>query len=290
MNKKHNSNMQMPGIASITNIGSNFKGAFMTGFTGSSKYTKDGTEHSYFAPNSGGFRGTIFNTKVDEETGKTYWDPQNSVGGILSAGYGVVGGGIAGAASGAVLSNFLEGGNIVRGAATGAVVGGAALVAAPFAIGAAARGTIGVLKNSDKILAGLGTGYANAAKTLGSVVRGGATAAMGAMTKGGVAGVLNPVSRHIGAFTGIAGALVKRKDGANADGIISDYSLSWLGKGVVAGGVIIKGAKDALNTYMNDKRGQIDPYISSTTPQIRLMDDAGASGDLVFALNNNRKG
>ena len=41
---------------------------------------------------------------------------------------------------------------------------------------------------------------------------------------------------------------------------------------------------------MNAKRGQVDPYISSVSPQIRLMDDSGASGDLVFALNNNRRG
>ncbi len=113
---------------------------------------------------------------------------------------------------------------------------------------------------------------------------------MQAATVGGASGVLNPITRGFSGLTGFASSLIKHTPGSNADGIISDFSLSGLGKAVVFGGAMIKGVKDAAKTYMNDKRGQVDPYISSVSPQIRLMDDSGASGDLVFSLNNNRRG
>lgn len=294
MNLKYNSNMQQPGLASVSNFAGNMKAGFMTGFTGSTTYKdKNGQIHNRYSPFNGGLRGTIFNvSQSTDENGNTqkYWNPQMSVGGALSAGYGLGGGAIAGAASGAVLSNFLEGGNAVRGAATGALIGGAALIAAPIALGATAKGTLKLFQNSGNILAGIGSASANIAKGIGHIATGFATTAVGAMEKGGLASMLNPVSRSVGTFTNVASKFIKHKPGNNENGIISDYSLSGLGKAVVFGGALIKGAKDAAKTYMNDKRGQIDPYISSVTPQIRLMDDAGASGDLVFALNNNRRG
>ena len=284
-------NHQMPGIGSVSNIGGNLKAAFMTGFTGSSYYEdKNGVMRNRFSPTNGGFRGTLANFSTDKETGKAYWNPGLSVGGTLTAGYGAAGGAMAGAASGAVLSNFLEGGNMVKGAIAGAAVGGAALVSAPFVAGAAAKGVVNVLQNSDKIFAGIGSATETVASAIGRGVKGAASATMKAATVGGASGVLNPVSRGLSGLTGFASSLIKHTPGSNADGIISDFSLSGLGKAVVFGGAMIKGVKDAAKTYMNDKRGQVDPYISSVSPQIRLMDDSGASGDLVFALNNNRRG
>lgn len=291
---------RIPIISSITDYGSNLKAGFMTGFTGSSHYTdKDGNVRSRFSPSNGGFRGTIFNTGIDKDTGNAKWNPQLSIGGTLSAGYGAVGGALGGAALGALSSNFAEGGNMIRGAAVGAAVGGAAIAAAPFALGAAAKGAVKVLQNSDKIFAGIGNGAANIAGAIGTTARAAFTntarAAMvgnfeGKLARNIIKDVANPIDRYGKSILNIAGKMIKKNPGNNADGIISDYSLSGLGKAMVIGGSLIKGAKDAFNTYMNDKVGQRDAYISSPTPQIRLTDNAGATGDLVFALNNNRRG
>lgn len=284
-------NKQMPGLGSITNIGGNFKAAFMTGYTGSSYYTdKNGVTRNRFSPIEGGFRGTLFNFNKDKETGQAYWNPGLSVGGTLSAGYGAVGGAATGAIGGAVLSNFLEGGNAIRGAVAGAAIGGAAIAATPFVAGAAARGAVNILKNSDKIFAGIGEGVINGASAIGAGVKNAASATMKAGYFGGAASAANPITRHLGGLAGFASKMVKENKGFNDDGIISDYSLSGLGKAVVFGGALIKGVKDAAKTYMNDKRGQIDPYITTMSPQIRLVDNAGATGDLIFALNNNRRG
>lgn len=291
---------RMPVISSITDFAGNLKPGFMAGFTGSSMYTdKNGVERSRFSRSYGGLRGTAFNTSINKETGTIEWNPQFSVGGTLSAGYGAVGGAISGAAIGAISSNFLEGGNMIQGAAAGAALGGAAIAAAPFALGITAKAAVTTLQNSDKIFAGIGSGAAKIAGTIGMTVKGAvsntARAAMIGNLEGKVAGniakdVLNPLDRHGKALLNIAGKMIKKNPGNNADGIISDYSLSGFGKAMVIGGSLVKGAKDAFNTYMSSKVGQRDGYISSVTPQIRLADNAGATGDLVFALNNNRRG
>lgn len=294
---------RLPIISSITDYGSNLKAGFMTGYTGSSHYVdKNGIERSRFNPTNGGFRGTIFNRKeytADDGTIKSKFSPQMSVGGTLSAGYGAVGGALAGSAFGAISSNFLEGGNMIHGAVGGAVLGGAAIAAAPFTLGVTAKAAVSALQNSDKLFAGIGTGAAKVAGAIGMTVRGAvsntARAAMIGNLEGKIAGnivkdVLNPLDRHGKTLLNVAGKMIKKNPGNNADGIISDYSLSGFGKALVIGGSLVKGAKDAFNTYMNSKIGQRDGYISSVSPQIQFTDNAGATGDLVFALNNNRRG
>lgn len=65
------------------------------------------------------------------------------------------------------------------------------------------------------------------------------------------------------------------------------YGLSKVGWAAIAGATAYNGFSGAMNTYEQSVQGQIDPSMSNSTPKI---DDAAATGDLVFALHNNRRG
>ena len=66
--------------------------------------------------------------------------------------------------------------------------------------------------------------------------------------------------------------------------------------GVLLGAGALGGMHDVVGTYMDDRVGPIDPNKVTATPKIekeeyhRGVDNAGATGDLVFALHNNRRG
>lgn len=65
------------------------------------------------------------------------------------------------------------------------------------------------------------------------------------------------------------------------------YSLSKIGWGIVAGDTAYNGFSGALDTYNQENQGNTDQFMTNATPHI---DDASATGDLVFALHNNRRG
>lgn len=300
--------MQMPGVASVGNAFGNLKGGFMFGLTG---------DASYYSPTKGGFRGTPFNFKrfandakdVGEHAGKLTWNPQFSLGGMMTAGYGAIGGAVSGAAIGAA-GGALMGANPVTTAIGGAAIGGVALAAAPVAAGLAARGAGAALAATPKAFAAVGDGMIKGTALLGKAANsllksasiglsyGTAEAFKYGRLAGGLGGglnaaahtVLNPVSRGIGAIGTIAKAMVKKVPDNGTGAFIKNYKFSGFGLSVMAAGSLLSGTKKAFNTFMEDKMGQRDGYISTSTPQIRLMDDAGATGDLVFALNNNRRG
>lgn len=67
-----------------------------------------------------------------------------------------------------------------------------------------------------------------------------------------------------------------------------------LGAGIILGAGALAGSREALNNHMNNRIGTIDPRKVTATPEIEKEDYAinngGATGDLVFALHNNRRG
>lgn len=283
--KQHN---QMPGVASFGNAFGNIKGGFMAGFTG---------DFSHMSPTKGGFRGTPFNfkkfgDKIDDtlHAGKTAWNPQLSVGGVLTAGYGAVGGALGGAAIGGLGSAVLGAGNPIVAAGVGAGVGAAAAVAAPIVIGGAARLGYEGLAAFPKFAAGVGSGMIKGASKLGKSAIGLASNTNMLLNTGGARMFANPIARHGSAMLNFASKLVKPVADNGTGAIIKGYKFSALGGTLLAAGSLASGAKDAYNYLMNDRMGQRDGRMYSATPTIRLMDDAGASGDLVFALNNNRRG
>ena len=69
-----------------------------------------------------------------------------------------------------------------------------------------------------------------------------------------------------------------------------------LGLGVLFGAGALSGSVDAVQTAADDRVGAVDPQTVTATPTIKKqdyttnLDDGGATGDLVFALHNNRHG
>lgn len=67
-----------------------------------------------------------------------------------------------------------------------------------------------------------------------------------------------------------------------------------LGAGVILGSGALIGARDAASTHMDNRVGPIDPHKVTATPEIAAeeysINNGGATGDLVFALHQNRRG
>lgn len=68
-----------------------------------------------------------------------------------------------------------------------------------------------------------------------------------------------------------------------------------LGMGVLVGAGALGGMRDAQEAYVEKQTGQIDANKKTATPEINLEEyvpqikNGGATGDLVFALHQNRK-
>lgn len=68
---------------------------------------------------------------------------------------------------------------------------------------------------------------------------------------------------------------------------------STMGKVMVAGWGIQNAVKGAVGTYQESELGMPSGEMASATPEMsytRFGMDAGATGDLVFAMNRNRRG
>lgn len=135
-----------------------------------------------------------------------------------------------------------------------------------FATGGTAKG----------LLKGLGAGatvagikIAEGAGTVGEI-------ALGAAAKTGIR------------MAGMASSFVK--EDANA---MLGYKLNAGGKALAVGGAAVKGVADAFTTLNKLHQGAIEPGLVRATPQptySSMMNNAGATGDLVFALHHNRRG
>lgn len=72
--------------------------------------------------------------------------------------------------------------------------------------------------------------------------------------------------------------------------------LTPLGMGVLLGSGALAGAMNAEHQYRSNRIGPVDPQTRTATQSMapqeyrRGIDDAGATGDLVFALHQNRRG
>lgn len=214
-----------------------------------------------------------------------------------------IGGAIVGGAVGGLVGAKVEETDPLVTAAGGAVIGSAALPALGL-IGAGAYGVgAGILNNSDKILRGVG----NAGKWVGrATLRGIAGPGFNEATKLGYWGnkILNPVARHLTAIDGMSKHFVKytpkrevykpRKIFKNKPGKMvtkSGFKLGWLGWMTLGAGAVMGGTRQAAQTADSIRMGQRDPYITRATPRVpSYANNAGATGDLVFALNANRRG
>ena len=84
------------------------------------------------------------------------------------------------------------------------------------------------------------------------------------------------------AITDATGKVIKETEGR--------YRLSNSGKFVFGAGMALYGANDSMGTLEDSRMGVADDGpITTATPRFPV-DNGGATGDLVFAMNRNRKG
>lgn len=70
-----------------------------------------------------------------------------------------------------------------------------------------------------------------------------------------------------------------------------DTKLNVLGKTALIGSALFGGSRQALHDFNTNRMGQRDGQMTRATPQTpSYANNAGATGDLVFAMNRNRRG
>ena len=224
-------------------------------------------------------------------------------------------GAVGGAAYGAGTSDEPGTGAVV-GAASGYAAGATAPVALGLGVGAAGYGAVGAARgiggNVDNIGQGmrtLGRGIANTAKG----------AAFGTQVgRGGPLGnfasrALNPVGRWTDTGGKMLGGMVRHNPsrsmsmlkGGKIDtigGLIrrpSPFSLTKAGGIALGGAAIIGGIQGAWENFEHSRMGEMDREVTRATPRLPMGEGqqrqgapnhAGATGDLVFAMNANRRG
>lgn len=279
--------MRIPGVASAADAGRNMYSMFQLGFN----------------PRASGnpFRGAIPGVGGNGL----------SMGGLLTAG-GLAGiGAAAGAAAGSVVT-----GDIGGGALAGATIGAAALPAA----GLAARAGMAI---APPLMRGVGA-VAMKAPNIGFEVGKGMIGGVGGMNPQ-VGGNLfqragrslgSPVKRYAQSVAGLGSSLVRfDAEASNLSkvkftGPVSGAKAGWA-EGKSLAGKLAKGGAGALvnghsmlwgagiataaagtfQAFNKIHMGQMDGQVTRVTPRTpAYFDNAGASGDLVFALNANRRG
>jgi len=143
-----------------------------------------------------------------------------------------------------------------------------------------------------KSAVGLGKASYGAAKGLGSAAFGAAEIGGGAALKtAGLAAKTAPIVAGMGLRAG-AGLAATSSSLIKADpkGFMG-VTMSGVGKGIFVGGSLLAGAKQGLDTFNTNRMGQRDGQVTTATPQTpkyNMLDDAGATGDLVFDLHKNK--
>ena len=221
--------------------------------------------------------------------GKGAW----SLGGMLSTPLGAA---AIGAGVGLAASAKFENVDPAPAAATGAVVGAVGLPAA----GALGAATVELGASLVDSIPKIGAAGLAAGKILGTAAKtaiGGPGFTGGAMAQAGNL-ILNPVQRHARAFSNVADSLFKytpkREIFDAASGKMKTtggLKITPWGWGLLGAGAAVHSARGALAEADRIRMGTVDPYITRATPRPpSYYDNAGATGDLVFALNANRRG
>ena len=73
----------------------------------------------------------------------------------------------------------------------------------------------------------------------------------------------------------------------------SHYSLTGKGASILGVGMAAYGVSDSMNILQESRQGTASGEMMTSTPMIDMggmVDNGGATGDLVFAMNRNRRG
>jgi len=218
----------------------------------------------------------------------------------ITKGIGSVLGGGAGAIGGAYMAGINEE-DIGVGAGIGAGVGAAlpfAFMPAMAGIGAGAMASVAPI--GEKAL-----GTAQAIPKIAENILGVIGASINGSSNTNMLGtLLSPVRRYANAINNLSGhfvdvntatetiARVKKKNVITGKrSKVGGVKVKPLGHAAIALGATIEGLSKAKDTLERSRMGTMDGHITRATPRIPSYQlNSGATGDLVFALNANRKG
>ena len=208
--------------------------------------------------------------------------------------------GVAGAAIGASAAALGSDGTVnpVAGAAVGGAVGAVALPTAGLAMGAVGSVGVGIAKASPGIGVAVGKGAMAASPFAAAVAtKVGADAASAVWGVGSKLIDWNGEGKGSGMFgkikvsTPFSGAKSGWQNGkgiGKAGGAIKGFAAN--GATILGATAAVEGTNKASNTVKPAHMGQMTG-VTTLTPQVpSYADNAGATGDLVFALNANRHG
>lgn len=278
---------RIPVVSSIADAAKNMYGPFSLGFNAGKM------------PNTNqlGFHGTPLRGQL-------------SVGGMLTAG----GLPVAGAAIGAAIGSQMQGDMVGTMALGGAAIGAAALPAAglvakasipigaaafdttvglakaaPGAALAAGKGAMSVLSSSNIVgkIPHAAVGFASMMVDWDNVKK-----ANGIINSVKFTGPTTNIVKQAKAGYASGGSAISKLAKGTAGGIKGAASLETLvnGKSMLWGAALVGGAAGAFNEANKIHMGQMDGMVRKPGIAPSYANNAGASGDLVFALNNNRRG
>lgn len=205
----------------------------------------------------------------------------------LAIGTSTLLGGVSGFVGGAALGANTP----IQDGSTTSIIGG--ITGTALGLGAGVMATNPLQTASVLTKAGLGIG--NAAFSVGMGIGKGAT--MGAGVLGyGTAKYLGPLvanagQREIAKLNAIGNLGSKLIERAPFEKSLVGAKATWAGKGLFAAASFAGGVHEAFDDFNRKHTGYNDGTLVRATPQMpSYANNAGATGDLVFALNRNRRG
>ena len=215
------------------------------------------------------------------------WKIGKAIGVAMPTLVGVGAGGLAGAS----LGGNTAGANSKEGVAIGAGIG----LAAGGAVSAVAGSMVYAPAKTASVIVGAAKGVGKAsiigAEAIGGAAWSGAKTAY--RSAGPIAGAGNvlggaAVGKYGSTMAGIGKKLVTED---LRESNILKHKATKLGAGLIVGASVIGGMRGAFDELNAKRMGQMDTKTQRATPQVPAYDqNAGATGDLVFAMNANRRG
>lgn len=208
---------------------------------------------------------------------------------IAALSLGAVGAGV-GSVAGSLLGANTPGSNNISGSSLGAVGGGiagtvaGAMIVNPRLVGKAGLAAIGGVG-----AAAIGTAEVVGAGAIAAAPYVGKAAAVAGSAVGAVG--ISAATKYGSYGAGFAKSLVKPiAEGSTRAGLFG-HQLSGFGISMIAGAGLVSGTKEAFDSFNRNRMGQMDRNIYRAAPQTpSYANNGGATGDLVFAMNANRKG
>lgn len=215
------------------------------------------------------------------------WGIGKAIGVAMPTIVGIGAGGMAGAS----LGGNTAGANSREGAAIGAGIGLAAGGTVSALAGAMAYAPAKTASAAYSAAKGVGKASIAGAEAFGGAVWSAAEAAYD--SAGAVAGAGNvlvgaALGKYGSTMAGIGRKLVTED---LRESNILKHKATKFGAGLIVGASVIGGMRGALSELSTRRMGQMDTRTHRATPQIPAYEqNAGATGDLVFAMNANRRG